>query len=66
MEVELAIMTMCNAGIISNSSYSWWGAYLMSTRKKIIAPKYWYGWKQKVESHIGIQPTFSDVIEVSE
>jgi len=66
MEVELAIMTMCDAGIISNSSYSWWGAYLMSTRKKIIAPKYWYGWKQKVESHIGIQPTFSDVIEVSE
>jgi hypothetical protein len=65
-EVDLAIMTICEAGIISNSSYSWWGAYLMRIRRKIIAPKYWYGWKKKVESHIGIQPTFSEVIEFTE
>jgi hypothetical protein len=66
IEVDLAIMTMCEAGIISNSSFSWWGAYLMRTRKRIIAPKYWYGWKQKIESHIGIQPTFAEVIDFSE
>jgi hypothetical protein len=66
MEVDLAIMTLCNAGIISNSSYSWWGAYLMHTKKKVIAPKYWWGWKKRVESHVGIQPKFSEVIDVIE
>jgi hypothetical protein len=65
-EVDLAIMTLCDAGIISNSSYSWWGAYLMKSKKHIIAPKYWYGWKKKVESHPGIQPTFAEVIAVTD
>ena len=65
-EVDFGIMTLCEAGIISNSSYSWWGAYLMNTKKKVISPKYWYGWKQKVESHIGIQPTFSEVIDFTD
>jgi hypothetical protein len=66
MEVDFGIMTLCEAGIISNSSFSWWGAYFMNTKRKVISPKYWYGWKQKVESHIGIQPTFSEVIDFSE
>jgi hypothetical protein len=66
MEVDLAIMALCEAGIISNSSFSWWGAYLMNTRKKVIAPKFWYGWKKRRESHRGIQPSFSEVIDFSE
>ena len=66
MEVDLAIMTQCEAGIISNSSFSWWGAFLMTTKKKVIAPKYWVGWKTKTESHVGIQPTFAEVIDFNE
>jgi hypothetical protein len=62
--VDLALMSSCEYGIVSNSSFSWWGAYLMKIKKKIIFPKYWYGWKQKIESHIGIQPSWSEVIEV--
>jgi len=62
--VDLAIMTLCDAGICSNSSFSWWGAYLMKNRKKVIMPKYWYGWKQKIESHIGIQPKWATLIDV--
>ncbi len=64
MGVDLAIMSLCDAGICSNSSFSWWGAYLMSERKKVIMPKYWYGWKQKIESHVGIQPKWAEVLEV--
>ena len=63
MEVDFAIMTMCTAGILSNSSFSWWGAYLMTEKKLVISPKYWFGWKQKRESHLGIQPSFSIVID---
>lgn len=66
MGTDLAIMTLCEYGVVSNSSFSWWGAYLMKNRKKVIFPKYWYGWKVKIESHIGIQPEWAQILEVEE
>jgi len=64
MATDLAIMSLCEYGIVSNSSFSWWGAYMMKNKKKVIFPKYWYGWKSKIESHVGIQPTWAKIIEV--
>ena len=64
MAVDLALMRLCKYGIVSNSSFSWWGAYMMKDRKKVVFPKYWYGWKSKVESHVDIQPEWAKVIEV--
>jgi hypothetical protein len=66
MAVDLALMSLCEYGIVSNSSFSWWGAYLMKNKKKVIFPKYWYGWKQKIESHVGIQPSWAEVIDIEE
>ena len=63
MATDLSIMSLTEYGIASNSSFSWWGAYMMQNRKKVIFPKYWYGWKSKVQSHIDIQPDWADVIE---
>jgi len=44
---ELCLMTMCHGGIISNSSFSWWGAWLQDKEKKIISPSLnkWFGEK---------------------
>jgi hypothetical protein len=47
--VELMIMSEMDGSIIANSSYSWWGAYLMEAKKElankespfIISPKMW-------------------------
>jgi hypothetical protein len=64
MATDMAIMSLCEYGIVSNSSFSWWGAYMMKTRKRVIFPKYWHGWKVKIESHPGIQPSWGSVIEV--
>lgn len=40
--VELCMMSKCKLHVISNSSYSWWGAYL-SNSPAVVAPKNWFG-----------------------
>ena len=45
-EVDMGLMSMCKGGILSASSFAWWGAYL--ARKNypnalFIAPKFWWG-----------------------
>jgi hypothetical protein len=50
--------------IISNSTFSWWGAWL-NTRpdKKIYAPEYFLGWRIKKEYPQNIYP--HDWVKVS-
>jgi hypothetical protein len=41
--VDLARMSQCDHFIISNSSYSWWAAWLGALpAKRVIAPRYWF------------------------
>jgi hypothetical protein len=62
--IDFSLMTLCEYGIVSNSTFAWWGSYFMSNRKKVFFPKYWYGWKTKTESHPNIYPSWSKVIDV--
>ena len=42
--IEMKLMSLCNNNIISNSSFSWWGAWLNEHNDKIvIGPKKWFG-----------------------
>lgn len=42
----LAILSMCDAGVISNSSFSWWAGLMVARRGgRVIAPKNWFGWR---------------------
>ncbi|HMG15393.1 MAG TPA: alpha-1,2-fucosyltransferase [Saprospiraceae bacterium] len=47
VNVDLALMASCDGGILSNSSLSWWGAYLQDSGNAIIAPRFWLGYKSK-------------------
>jgi hypothetical protein len=44
--LDMTLMTMCDNNIISNSSFSWWGAYLNEyPEKQIITPNRWFSTK---------------------
>lgn len=66
MFVDYAIITLCEYGAMSNSSFCWWAAYMMKNRKHVFAPKYWLGWKSQAEYHKGTTPTFAEIVEVKE
>jgi hypothetical protein len=62
--VDFAIMTLCDGGIMSNSTFSWWGAYFCRNNKNLLAPRYWLGFKSKTELPIGVTPSFVKLVEV--
>lgn len=42
---DLIIPALCKNNIISNSSYSWWGAWLNpNPKKRVLAPSLWFGY----------------------
>ncbi len=46
--IDFLLLVNANSLVISNSTFSWWGAYL-NTREdlKVIAPEFWLGFKVK-------------------
>ena len=48
---ELEIMRSCSNAIIMNSTFHWWGAFLIENKNKvIISPQNWFvnGWKDNI------------------
>ncbi len=61
---DLALMTLCAGGLISNSSFAWWGAYFCSRTAPVIAPRYWIGWRSGKWHPSRIRSDFLTYIDV--
>jgi hypothetical protein len=62
-EEQLWILSMCDNFVISNSSFSWWAAYLSNKEGTVVAPETWFGpsgpknWKDMYCDNWVILPT---------
>lgn len=52
--IDFQFLMNATTCILSNSSFSWWGAYLNKKKPIIIRPKYWLGQTLKVEDPVDI------------
>lgn len=64
--VDLGIMNLCDGGILSASTFSYWGAFWQTheINNLIIAPKNWFGFRSGVEYPIKGTPKFAKTIDV--
>ena len=51
-------MTLSNNLIISNSSFSYWGAFLNEKKHKVIAPSLWFGFRHNVDTSDLLLPEY--------
>ena len=61
---DLVLMTQCCSAILSASSFSWWGSYMMKERDTVFAPKYWLGFRSKIEYQAQGVPSYSKEVEI--
>ena len=63
-ELTFAILSLCSAGIISNSTFAWWAGYAVARRGgRIIAPRHFLGWRTGRETPPGIEtPLFEWIV----
>lgn len=50
-EIDMALMSFCTSGILSASSFAWWGAFYARANQKqegiFVAPQFWGGYRLK-------------------
>ena len=60
--IDFFIMTLSNNLIISNSSFSYWAAFLNEKKVKVIAPSLWFGFRHNVDTSELLLPEY-DIID---
>lgn len=64
-ELTFAILSLCDGGIISNSTFAWWVGYTVARRGgRIIAPRHFLGWRTGRETPPGIETPLFEWIDI--
>lgn len=54
-ELTLAVLSLCDGGVISNSTFAWWAGYAVAQRGgRVIGPRNFLGWRTGRETPPGI------------
>ena len=64
--IDFQILQHAHKLIISNSSFSWWAAYLNINSAQVFAPQYWLGFRIDREWPLGIIPSRFIQVPVNE
>lgn len=62
--IDFAIITKCDSGILSTSTFGWWAAYFIKNKGIIFAPKYWMGFNAGIEFPVRGFPDFASEVVV--
>ena len=63
--IDLALLSLCAGGVVSNSTFGWWGAALCGKTLPLIAPLYWLGWKNSSWYPRGVETSWLTYIDVT-
>jgi Glycosyl transferase family 11 len=61
---DMCVMAKCASGVMSASSFSWWGAILGPQRVAPVAPVHWLGWRKGVDFPLNAVSKRFDAISV--
>lgn len=62
--VDLSLMSHCQGGIISNSSFAWWGAALCNKNLPVIGPMFWFAWQSGHWYPSGMETPWIEYIQI--
>lgn len=51
---DFGMMTLCDGGVVSNSTLSWWGGFFTTRRLPVVSPKNWLACGLDYEYPVGI------------
>jgi len=62
--LDLLLIAHASAVVTSNSSFGWWGAWLGDPSRRVVAPRYWFGFRDGVERPGRVIPDGWEQLEV--
>jgi hypothetical protein len=63
--IDFALMSACDGGVLSPSSYAWWAAYFANRRRPggvFVGPEFWCGHRAKRWYPAGIKSSFIEYV----
>jgi len=61
---DIVLMSCCDGGVVSNSSFGWWGGAFCSRLLPVFGPEFWIGWKSGRWHPVCIQTSWMQYLPI--